>query len=577
MTASPPLPDTLDAPAAVPAVEPTPTAPTAPTSRIRRAARALAPVRLAARADAAVGTAAVTLGAGARRVAGLAAARVDAVLATVLALATGVVHAVGVFGFPSLADDEGTYAAQAAAIRGGELTHYTYWYDHPPLGWIQIGLLDWVPQMLFAGTHPVAASRLVMVLASSIAAALLYVLARRIGLGRAFASLAVVLAFVSPLAVVLQRQVYLDNVATPWVLLALVLALDPRRRLAMHTAAGAAFAVAVLTKETSVLLLPIAAWVLLRSTDARTRPFSIAGWISGASLVLFYPLTAVLRGELVPGRGHVSLWDAVMFQIVERSGTGAIWDPDSLSRLALDSWLTYDSWIVIFGLAAAPVCLAVRALRPIGAAVVLLTLVAMKPSGYLPVMFVIVALPFLGLAAAGAAETLWHLGHRLAVRVVPRLRARTPGMTGVRRAIVGTTAAAVVAGLAWVWTPTLHSVVTTPANNFRYDAEAWVAANVPASSVVLADDVTWLALVDGGVVPRERALWFYKLDTDPAVRDQFPGGWREVDYVVATDQLRNAVAGDPTLREAAAALKESELVVQFGGGDGRVEIRKVKP
>jgi 4-amino-4-deoxy-L-arabinose transferase-like glycosyltransferase len=563
MTASPPLPDTLDAPALAPALDPTD--------------RADAPARLAR-----LGAALATALTGWRRAAGpagLAARRAaqntDAVIATVLALATGAVHAIGVFGFPSLADDEGTYAAQAAAVRGGELAHYTYWYDHPPLGWIQMALLDWLPQRLFPAAHPVAASRLVMVLASTAGAALLYLLARRIGLGRAFAALAVVLAFVSPLAVVLQRQVYLDNVATPWVLLSLVLALDPRRRLAMHLAAGAAFAIAVLTKETSVLLLPVAALVLLRSTDARTRPFSIAGWLSGVALIVFYPLTAVLRGELVPGRGHVSLWDAVMFQIVDRSGTGAMWDPNSLSRLALDSWLTYDSWIVIFGLAAAPVCLAVRALRPVGLAVALLTLVALKPSGYLPVMYVIVALPFLGLAAAGAAEVLWHLAHRLAVRAVPQLRSTRGVVVQARRVLVGAAALAVAGGLAWVWTPTLHSVLTTPANNFRYDAEAWVAANVPASSVVLADDVTWVALVDDHVVPRSRALWFYKLDTDPAVRAELPGGWRDVDYVVATDQLRNAIAGDPTLREAASALKESDLVAVFGDGDGRVEIRRV--
>jgi hypothetical protein len=95
--------------------------------------------------------------------------------------------------------------------------------------------------------------------------------------------------------------------------------------------------------------------------------------------------------------------------------------------------------------------------------------------------------------------------------------------------------------------------------------------------VVLADDVTWVALVEGHVLPRSGALWFYKLDTDPAVRETLPGGWRDVDYVVATDQLRNAIAGDPTLRQAATALQKSQLVATFGDGDGRVEIRKVTP
>jgi hypothetical protein len=315
--------------------------------------------------------------------------------------------------------------------------------------------------------------------------------------------------------------------------------------------------------------------MLLRSTDTRTRTFSVAGWISGATLVLFYPLTAVLRGELVPGSGHVSLWGAVLFQIVDRTGTGAMWDPHSLSRLALDSWLTYDSWIILFGLAATPICLAARRLRPIGFAVALITLVALKPSGYLPVMFVIVALPFLGLAAGGAAQVLWDLGSRLAAWAATRVAPRVHPPRALRVAFGGAAAVAVAAGLAWVWTPSLQSVVTTPANNFRYDAEAWVAANVPPSSVVLADDVTWVALVDRHVVPRSRALWFYKLDTDPAVRAGLPGGWRDVDYVVATDQLRNAIAGDPTLRESAAALKESDLVAVFGDGDGRVEIRRV--
>src|SRR4029079_12498422 len=119
--------------------------------------------------------------------------------------------------------------------------------------------------------------------------------------------------------------------------------------------------------------------------------------------------------------------------------------------------------------AATPVCLAVRRLRPIGVAVALLTLVALKPNGYLPVMFVIVVLPFLGLAAAGAAQVLWDLGCRLATRLAPRVPSAR-----VFRAVVGSSVAvAVAAGLAWVWTPTLQSVVRTPANNFRYDAEAW--------------------------------------------------------------------------------------------------------
>ncbi len=45
------------------------------------------------------------------------------------------VNALNLGGSPQRIDDEGTYTAQAWSIGNlGELTHYTYWYDHPPSG-----------------------------------------------------------------------------------------------------------------------------------------------------------------------------------------------------------------------------------------------------------------------------------------------------------------------------------------------------------------------------------------------------------------------------------------------------------
>jgi hypothetical protein len=51
------------------------------------------------------------------------------------------VRLINLGGSPQRVDDEGTYVAQAYAVsRLGDLSHYTYWYDHPPLGWIQIAV-----------------------------------------------------------------------------------------------------------------------------------------------------------------------------------------------------------------------------------------------------------------------------------------------------------------------------------------------------------------------------------------------------------------------------------------------------
>ena len=62
-----------------------------------------------------------------------------------LVAVTGVVHGLNIAGWPAFFDDEGTYLSQAFATYGGDLAPYTYWYDHPPAGWIQLASLAWLP------------------------------------------------------------------------------------------------------------------------------------------------------------------------------------------------------------------------------------------------------------------------------------------------------------------------------------------------------------------------------------------------------------------------------------------------
>ena len=68
------------------------------------------------------------------------------ILCGALLVMVGIVHALNFHGWPGrVNDDEGTYVAQAwAIIYQGSLAHYTYAYDHPPLGWILIALYAWL-------------------------------------------------------------------------------------------------------------------------------------------------------------------------------------------------------------------------------------------------------------------------------------------------------------------------------------------------------------------------------------------------------------------------------------------------
>ena len=240
---------------------------------------------------------------------------------------TATLRLINLTGSPARLDDEGTYMAQAYAVaEWGELAHYTYWYDHPPAGWLQLALWTVISGPDFGG-NAVAAGRYLMVIVAVITAALLWVLARRIEMSRWASAAAVAVFALSPLAISLSRTVYLDNLATAWVLGALVLLCSPRYRLSAMFGAATCFGIAVLTKET-MLLLPMFAWLVWARTAPVTRRYALAVFVAVFGVVVStYVLMAVLRGELVPGPGHVSLWDGIRFQLWERTAGGALDDP----------------------------------------------------------------------------------------------------------------------------------------------------------------------------------------------------------------------------------------------------------
>jgi 4-amino-4-deoxy-L-arabinose transferase-like glycosyltransferase len=481
-------------------------------------------------------------------------------------LVAALVRCVNLFGFPSLADDEGTYVAQAQAVRWGELAHYTYWYDHPPLGWIQLAAMDWIPQHLLPGVEPVAASRLIAVLAATITTLLIYPLARRMGGSRAAATFGALLAALSPLAVTLQRQVYLDTFATAWAMAAFLLAYDRRQRLWAQVGAGVFFGIAVLTKETTAVLLPALLWAVLQNSGRRTRLFSAIGVLGSFGLIVaYYPLMALLRGELFPGPGHVSLIEGVTFQLHGRDGSGAIWDAGSASNTVLHGWLFFDPWILALGVAGIPVGLLARRLRPMAVTTLILMLVGCRPGGYLPAMYVLTMIPFLALTAATSGELLF----RLCARPV-RAAFWIPLVAGFG-AVLGTALVIITPQ----WGAALHGAMRNQTNLARAEAERWMERSIDPHSVVLTDDVSWVTLVHRKITERQNTIWFYKIDTDPAVERRYPGGWRDVDYILSTDQLRLAVAGDATLVNTATALRDSTVVASFGSKDSVVQVRQI--
>ncbi|GGM99464.1 4-amino-4-deoxy-L-arabinose transferase-like glycosyltransferase [Actinoplanes campanulatus] len=469
---------------------------------------------------------------------------------------------INITGFPMASDDEGTYLAQAWAVATGKgLAHYTYWYDHPPLAWIQLAALSWIPDVFGVTGPAVTAGRVAMIPVVAACVLLVYLICRRLGMAVWSSSAALLFFGLSPLTVTMYREIYLDSFAVAWMLGALALVLSPRRNLWHYTAAGAATAIAVLSKETMLVTLP-AVCVALWQNAARssTRPWAVGGYTSGLVLVgVFYPLYALLRGELFPGPGHVSLIGAWQFQLANRSGTGSIFTDGSGSHELVESWLFYDPVILVAGLAATVPALFVRRLRPAAVAAVILALVAMRPGGYLPAMYVVQILPFLAIAAAGMLDVAAH-------RLPARRRWWRPALATVTILL-----AAVLIGPRW-WTGNQRAL--TAADNAGYTAAAeYLRTSIPdrAGSTVVVDDVLWLDCVEAGF-PEQQVIWFYKLDLDPAVAARLPNGWRDVDYLVSTPALRQDPSALPGVR---SLLTNSTVEASFGPPDGRIEIRRI--
>jgi hypothetical protein len=483
-----------------------------------------------------------------------------------------VAHSVNIFHAPALFDDEGTYDSEAwALLHHGTLSHYTYWYDHPPLGWMT--LAGWFLLTLAYPLHLnlFDAGRTMMLACTIASAILLYVLVRRLGARAWSAGLAVLLFGLAPLGMVWQRETLLDNIATPLLIGAFVLAMSPRKRLVAAVGAMTALALAILVKETSALFTPFVVWQVWQGTSAARRRLTLclSGTV-GLLILALYPMYALIKGELLPGRNHVSLTWALWWQLAERKGGGSMFDAHSATRAAVVSWLHAD-WPLLLGGVAAAILAAVvnRKARPLAGAMLLLAVLPLR-SGYLPAPYVIAVLwpaaALLGLAANALLQAdiargwSWRL---------PRLARIT------HRLAVGGVLSVVIAAATLILGRDVRmdtTVWTSDPVGTQMAAYEWVSHNVSPGSVIVVDNSAWLYLVTNGFSERT-TLWFPKVDLDPAVSSRLPNGWRSVAYVVDSPVLRDTISQSPTVR---AAVAHGQVIATFGNGaDTQIQILRV--
>jgi hypothetical protein len=492
-----------------------------------------------------------------------------AVLLPLLAL-VGVVHAKGMFGYPRWVDDPGTYLSQAWSFQYERaLSPYSYFYDHAPAGWMQLGLWSMLTDGFGRHATAIGFGNECMLIAKVVSAGLLYVLARRLGVSRPGSAAVVALFGLCPLELVYSRWTFLDNVVTPWLLLAFVLAYSPRRSIAAATGAAMSFAMATLSKETALILLPAFVWAIAQNLDRRNRSQVIAvAAFCGGLLMALYPLYALYKGELVETPDRNSLLGTAQWQLLQRQSSGSLLDPHSATSATFAGWLRFDRILLLGGAVATPLAFFVRRLRPVALALAI-GWFALVRGGYLPFMHVLTLLPWSALLIVGVLERVagnW----RLAGRRFP-LAGWRAGRAGVAvRAVVAIAAVVALGVTVASWTPPLRQMTSVTAEPPLRSAERWVADNVPRNKMLVVHDAIWTDLVQKyGYQPRP--IIVYKLDTDPAVAASL----HRIDYLVLPNwyyRTPDGVSKYPTVLEAR---KHAVPVASFGGGDDGVTVYRV--
>jgi hypothetical protein len=189
----------------------------------------------------------------------------------------------------------------------------------------------------------------------------------------------------------------------------------------------------------------------------------------------------------------------------------------------------------------------------------------MRPGGYLPAMYVIQELPFFALCVAGVADA--------GARRIVNLRFGQGRWYGGKSLVAFL--AVILAGLvAPRWSTGDTTADTAYANTEYAQASAWIRTHIkdPAHTRIVVDDALWPDMVDEGFQPGLGAIWFYKVDLDPAVTRTLPHGWRDLDYVVSTSIIRQDPNGLPTVRDA---IRHSTVVASFGYGTQQIQVLKV--
>jgi 4-amino-4-deoxy-L-arabinose transferase-like glycosyltransferase len=501
-----------------------------------------------------------------------------------------ITHGYHLFEYPLYSTDEGIYAERAwAVLREGQLSPQTYYYDHAPGGWILLAAWEFLlPGHFETFGNPINSGRVLMLLLHVASVYLLFQIARRFSGGGLLAPTIATFFFnFSPLGIYYQRMVLLDNIMVFWVLLSIYLLLRRDRQLFAAAWSGLAFGIGVVTKENAIFFAPSIFYLLIwRAKGDPSRRFAMMLWVFATSApILTYFLLATLKGELLPSdlsfnlnrspQGHVSLLYEMWYQVHRNQGTLF-----SRGSFLYSAWLPKDPFLLAVGTAAMLVCLCLgwrdRHRNP---GVLVAATLALEIAFYLVRgsvildFYVIPVIPLFALNIGLLADRVVTSLPRPVTRVVgPAFSAclavflllpsggylLTHGQRGQLQAA---------------------DVYYLPLTYLQQEQIAWIRQHIPPDDKIITDDDIWVALHDiRPYYPYAQSHW--NAASDPPIRNKiFGANWQNIDYIVLSNGMRQAMIGNNTGGQEDYILNaldnHSTLVWQAGRGNVQLAIYQV--
>lgn len=475
-------------------------------------------------------------------------------------------HGYNMYHFPFFENDEGTYLAQAwSVVAEGSLAPYTYWYDHAPLGWIFTALWLLLTGGLFRFGFSLYSARVFMLVIHAASTLLLYLVTKKMTHSKTTATLSCLLFSISPLAIYFQRRLLLDNLMVFWLLISLAYILYSHSHIKAYVLSALTFGLAVLTKENAVFFAPVFLWLVFQTSYKKIRNFSSVLWVVIMGMVVsFYPLYALLKGELFPpgswlssAQDHVSLLGTLKMQAGR--GTGLpFWSAGSDFMLNLNYWYGKDPLLIYLGIVALVILAGLAFVSKKSRTVLALNLamLAFLCSGKLVINFYIIPLiPFLVMAIALAVQQFGSFLDRL---TIPKMSA------------VVTVVFVILVGryyLAHSQEPFLRDETSR-----QVEAVNWIKQNISPDKAISIDFYGYSDLAHQRF-PHDpvfsNADWFWKVELDPDIRDKkLASNYKNLEYVMVTAEVQRQLVGFPkTSSLLRHALANSQPVAAFAFGN----------